>query len=383
MSQSMNRRTFVAGSAAAAALSTTRAWAQSGEIVLGATVPLTGPLAASGQQYHHALQLAQDDINAKGGIGGKKIKIVFEDTQASNSIAVNAFVKLSKELNPPFIFLSSYSTQNLATEPEVAKAKIPTMYAGGADVIHLRKNPYMFRLRPYDTVTTTAIARTVINRLKSKKAGVIYVQDDFGQGSATLVEGMLQKGGVEVVTKEAFGARDNDMSAQLLNIKNKGADVIVGFTYVRDGALVIKGRKALGIDVPMVTSGATVLPPTLALLDPEDLTKLYATTDAFLDASQGPKVADYVKRFTDRFKLKPDPFGSCYYDGALMLAEIMGRVGPDREKIKTELAKTKAWPGVTQSYTADEFGNLSHATTIVQFKPGTKDFALVEKVALN
>ncbi len=383
MGLSVTRRTFVAGSASVAALAASRSWAQGNEIVLGATVPLTGPLAASGQQYHFALQLAQDDINAKGGIGGKKVKIVFEDTQASNSVAVNAFIKLAKELNPPFIFLSSYSTQNLATEPEVSKAKIPTMYAGGADVIHQRKNPYMFRLRPYDTVTTTALARTVLNRLKSKKAGLIYVQDDFGQGSANLIEGMLKAGGVEVVAKEAYGGRDNDMSAQMLAIKNKGPDVIVGFTYVRDGALVIKARKALGVNVPMVTSGATVLPPTLALLDPEDLENLYATTDAYLDASQGPKVADYVKRFTDRFKLKPDPFGSCYYDGALMLAEIMGRVGPDREKIKGELAKTKAWPGVTQSYSADEFGNLSHATTIVQFKKGTKDFALVEKIALK
>lgn len=383
MSDVISRRTFVAGTAAAAALAGSRAWGQSGDIVLGATVPLTGPLAASGQQYHFALQLAQDDINAKGGIGGRKLRIAFEDTQASNSIAVNAFIKLAKELNPPFIFLSSYSTQNLATEPEVAKAKIPVMYAGGADAIHLRKNPYMFRLRPYDTVTTTALARTVINRLKSKKAGIIYVQDDFGQGSANLIEGMLKQAGIEVVAKEAYGARDNDMSAQMLNIKNKGADVIVGFTYVRDGALVIKARKALGINVPMVTSGATVLPPTLALLDPEDLENLYSTTDAFLDASQGPKVGDYVKRFAERFKLKPDPFGSCYYDGALMLAEIMGRVGLDREKIKDKLAKTKAWPGVTQSYSADEFGNLSHATTVVQFKRGTKEFALVEKMSLK
>ena len=73
--------------------------------------------------------MAEDDINAAGGIKGRKLKIVFEDTQVSNSVAVNAFIKLAKDLNPPFIFLSSLSTQNLASEPEVLKAKIPTMYA--------------------------------------------------------------------------------------------------------------------------------------------------------------------------------------------------------------------------------------------------------------
>ena len=377
----IGRRVFVAGSiSAVAAPSIVRA--QSGDIEIGATVPLTGPLAGSGQQYHNSLQMAQDDINTAGGIKGRKIKIVFEDTQASNSIAVNAFIKLVKDLNPPFIFMSSFATQNLATEPEVAKAKIPTMYAGGADAIHERKNPYMFRLRPYDTVTTTAMARTVINRLKSKKPGLIFVQDDFGQGSANIIEKMFKEAGVEVVAKEAFGARDNDMSAQLLNIKKAGADAIVGFTYIRDGGLVISGRRSLGIDLPMMTSGATTLPATLALLDPKDLENLHSTTDAFLDASEGPIVADYVERFKKRFNMNADPYGSCYYDGAMMLADAMRVAGTDREGIRLELAKISGRKGVTQTYKADANGNLAHATTVVKFKPGTKDMELVDKISL-
>jgi branched-chain amino acid transport system substrate-binding protein len=357
--------------------------AQSGDIVLGATVPLTGPLAGSGQQYHWALQLAQDDINAAGGVNGRKVRIAFEDTQASNSVAVNAFIKLARDLNPPFVFLSSYTTQNLATEPEVAKAKIPVMYAGGADAVHERKNRYMFRLRPYDTITTTALAKTVIDRVKAKKAGVIYVQDDFGQGSANLVEKLLKDGGVETVGKESYGVRDNDMSAQLLNLKNRGAEVLVAFTYVRDGALVISGRRALGIDVPMVTSGATTIPATLALLDPKDLEKLYSTTDGMLDPAQGPKVAAFVESFTKRFGVRPDPYGSCYYDGAQMVADALRKVGPDREALRDALSKISGHEGVTQTFRADGNGNLAHATAVVQFKPGTKEFTLVDKVSMG
>jgi branched-chain amino acid transport system substrate-binding protein len=356
--------------------------AQTGEIPLGVTVPLTGPLAGSGQQYHFSLQLARDDINAAGGINGRRVRMVFEDTQASNSIAVNAFVKLVRELNPPFVFLSSLSTQNLATEPEVTRAQIPVMYAGGADVIHERRNPFMFRLRPYDTVTTTALAKTVIERVGARRPGLIYVQDDFGQGSANIIEGLFQRAGLTVAGKESYGARDNDVSAQLLNLRNRGADCIVAFSYIRDGALVISGRRSLGINLPMVTSGSTTLPATLALLEPADLQNLYSTTDAFLDASQGPKVADYVERFQRRFNLRPDPFGSCYYDGAMILADIMRRVGPDRAAIRAALAQLNGFEGVTQTFRADQFGNLAHATTVVRFRPGTKDFELVERVSL-
>ncbi|MFN7634756.1 MAG: ABC transporter substrate-binding protein, partial [Acetobacteraceae bacterium] len=195
-------------------------------------------------------------------------------------------------------------------------------------------------------------------------------------------EGLFQRAGLTVAGKESYGARDNDVSAQLLNLRNRGADCIVAFSYIRDGALVISGRRSLGINLPMVTSGSTTLPATLALLEPADLQNLYSTTDAFLDASQGPKVADYVERFQRRFNLRPDPFGSCYYDGAMILADIMRRVGPDRAAIRAALAQLNGFEGVTQTYRADQFGNLAHATTVVRFRPGTKDFELVERVSL-
>jgi len=377
----ITRRPLILGAAAGLA-SPAIVQAQPAEIPLGVTVPLTGPLAGSGQQYHFSLQMARDDINAAGGINGRRVRMVFEDTQASNSIAVNAFVKLVRELNPPFVFLSSLSTQNLATEPEVTRAQIPVMYAGGADVIHERRNPFMFRLRPYDTVTTTALAKTVIERVRARRPGLIFVQDDFGQGSANIIEGLFQRAGLTVAGKESYGARDNDVSAQLLNLRNRGADCIVAFSYIRDGALVISGRRSLGINLPMVTSGSTTLPATLALLEPADLQNLYSTTDAFLDASQGPKVADYVERFQRRFNLRPDPFGSCFYDGAMILADIMRRVGPDRAAIRTALAQLNGFEGVTQTFRADQFGNLAHATTVVRFRPGTKDFELMERVSL-
>ena len=115
------RRKVMAGAAATAGLTiwSQRLSAQSGEVAVGAMVPITGPFNVSGQQYHFSLQMAQDEINAKGGVAGKKLKIVFEDVKDSNSIAVNAYLKVVRDINPPLILLSSYTTQNLATEPEV------------------------------------------------------------------------------------------------------------------------------------------------------------------------------------------------------------------------------------------------------------------------
>ena len=122
------------------------------DIVLGATVPITGTFAASGIQYYNSLKLAQDDINAAGGINGRNLRIAFEDTAANNSTAVNAYIKLVKQYNPPFVFLPSLSTQALAMEPEVLKAKIPAITSGGAVAIQERKNTWLFRARPADNL---------------------------------------------------------------------------------------------------------------------------------------------------------------------------------------------------------------------------------------
>ena len=150
-SLSIPRRTAL-GVMAGAALAPRAAWAAD-DIVVGATVPITGPLAGSGLQYYDALQMAQDDINAAGGINGRKFRIAFEDTQASNSVAVNAFIKIVQQDDPCFVFLSSYTIQNLAVEQAVRKAEVPTVYAGGAVAVSDKHNPFMFRIRPPDSVT--------------------------------------------------------------------------------------------------------------------------------------------------------------------------------------------------------------------------------------
>ncbi len=345
------------------------------EIVVGAMVPITGTFAASGVQYYNALKLAQDDINAAGGINGKKLRIAFEDTQANNSVAVNAFVKVVKQHNPSFIFLPSLSTQVLAMEPEVAKAKVATMFGGGAIAIQERKNPWMFRVRPADNLQSGAMAFGIIDVLKKKKPGILYAQDDYGTGAATALEAILTQAGVPAIAKEAFNPRDNDFSAQLLSLKNKGVDVIVSINYNRDGALILKQRKTLGIDIPVVAGSAMVAPSTLELVDADDLAGVYSTADTILGESLSPMSADFVKRYNAAFKFRPDPFGASYYDAALMLADGLRKVGPDAEKLRSYFAGLKGFKGVARTYNIDPLtNNLAHTVTLVAFKAGTKDF---------
>jgi branched-chain amino acid transport system substrate-binding protein len=374
----ISRRRFALGSAAATALAASGRGSAASDIVVGAAVPVTGAFAASGLQYHNTLRLAQDDINAAGGIAGRKLKIVFEDTQANNSVAVNAFVKLVQQNKPCFVFLPSLSTQVLAMEPEVLKAKVAAVHSGGAMAIQDRKNPWMFRARPADNLAAGAMAFGIVAVLKKRKPGILYAQDDYGTGAATALEAQLAKGGITLAGKEAFNPRDNDFSAQLLALKNKGADVLVCFNYNRDGALILKQRKSLGLAVPVVAGTGMVAPATLDLVDADDLNSVYSTADTLLGAAISPASADFMKRCTDRFKQRPDSFGASYYDAALMLAEALKQVGPDAEKLRGWFAALKDFKGMARSYSTDTAtNNMAHSVVLVSFKPGSKDLVAV------
>ena len=382
----ITRRGALQSAAAAAGLTTFGVFdhAEAADALqIGSVVPLTGPFNASGQQYHFSLQMAQDEINAKGGIAGRKLEIVFADSRDSNAVAVNAFIKLNKELNAPFMFLSSYTTQNLATEPMVAQAAIPCVYAGGGNVVHERKNRWMFRIRPYDGLQSQAMTQVLINDLKSKKPGILYVQNDFGQGVANNVQSLCKAAGVETAGAESYGVNDKDMSAQLIGFRSKGADALVLVSFGNDGALIIKQVKQLGITTPLITAAGVMAPAVLNLLTPDEVSKVTGMIDSYVHDSRQDATGDYARNFHKRFGVKPDPFGSCYYDAAWMLKEGIEKAGTDPEKLRNWFAQVKSWKGVTHVYSTDENNNMVHSFAIVRFKPGTMDLEFVRTAQLN
>lgn len=356
---------------------------QTGPILIGATVPMTGPLSLTGKQYQNSLAMAEEDINKAGGINGRQIKIVFEDTQASNGTAVNAFVKLAQETKPAFFFLSSYSTQNLAVAPELKKVEVPAMYAGGADAVADGGNEWMFRIRPADSVSAEGMVKAAVDVIKAKKPGILYIQNDFGQGGAQTAAKRFEAAGIPVVGMEAYGQNDKDFSAQLLGLRSKGADAILIFNYPQDGALVLRQSKLLGFKMPLVTSSAALVPAAMQLLSPADLDGVWGVVDAFMDVSVGGKMKDYVERFKTKFGIDPDPYGLAYYDGALLMADGMRKVGTDPKALRGWLAAVKDWQGVGHVYAFDAKGNGVRDLAVVKAKPGTKTLELVQPVTLN
>lgn len=354
--------------------------AQQGEIVIGATVPITSPYALSGRSYYNSLQMAERDINGQGGVKGRRLRIVFEDTANSNTVAVNAFKKLVDSAKPPFVFLNSYTVQNLAVEPEVARAGIPVMYAGGGAAVAERGNPWMFRIRPNDAVAAKAAAHFAARKLRLKRVGLMGVEGDFGQGGMKVAAEALRKLGVEPVGEEVYRAADKDMSAQLLSLKNKGAEAIIAFTYVAEPPIIYRQRRQLNLGIPILGSSATCLPAATNVMSAQDLDGTYCFTDSLLVGNADPRVRAWAERYQKEFNFPPDVYGVAYYDGAFLLKQAIEKAGLDPKALREAIASTRDFKGIGAVFSFDRRGEGVHQVVVVKPRPGTKDFELVETV---
>lgn len=354
--------------------------AAQGDLSIGATVPITSPYALSGRSYYNTLQMAEKDINAQGGIKGRKVKIVFEDTSNSNTTAVNAFKKVMDTVRSPFVFLNSYTVQNLAVEPEVARAKVPVMYAGGGVAVAERGDPWMFRIRPNDEVAAKGAAQFVAKSLKLKRVGLMGVEGDFGQGGMKVAAEVLKQLGVEAVGQEVYRAADKDMSAQLLSLKNKGAEAIVVFTYVAEPPIIFRQRRQLNLGIPLIGSSATCLPAATNVMTAQDMEGTYCFTDSLLVGNPDPKVHAWAERYQKEFNFPPDVYGVAYYDGMFILKQAIEKAGLEPQAIRDAIAATKDYKGIGATFSFDQRGEGVHQVVVLKPKPGTKNFELLETV---
>ena len=354
--------------------------AAQGDLSIGATVPITSPYALSGRSYYNTLQMAEKDINAQGGIKGRKIKIVFEDTSNSNTTAVNAFKKVMDTVRSPFVFINSYTVQNLAVEPEVARAKVPVMYAGGGVAVAERGDAWMFRIRPNDEVAAKGAAQFVAKSLKLKRVGLMGVEGDFGQGGMKVAAEVLKQLGVETVGQEVYRAADKDMSAQLLSLKNKGAEAIVVFTYVAEPPIIFRQRRQLNLGIPLIGSSGSCLPAATNVMTAQDMEGTYCFTDSLLVGNPDPKVHAWAERYQKDFNFPPDVYGVAYYDGMFILKQAIEKAGLEPQALRDAIAATKDYKGIGATFSFDQRGEGVHQVVVVKPKPGTKTYELLETV---
>jgi len=343
-------------------------------IPLGLTTALTGNLALLGTQARNGVEFAVEEINAAGGIEGKKLALTTEDTGASSTDALNAMNRIL-EGKPIVIFGSMISPHVFAQTEVVNKSETPFLVGATNAKVTAQGSKWLFRTHVHDGQLADLIPEYLVNSLGKTKPGIIAVADDYGLGASKGIQASLAKLKVTPVAVTSYAPSDKDMSAQLLETKDKGADSLIVFGRPADVTLVVKQMSDLGIKMATIGNSSLVAQTTLNNLSAAEADGTYAIGGMIPQTSTDPKIMDWAKRVQAKYNVPADNFTVSYYDTVYLLKSIIEKVGCSKPAIRDALAATKDWKGMLISYQADALGDLAHTLGIYRNKGKTPELA--------
>ncbi len=318
-----------------------------GEILVGEYGSLTGPQATFGQSTHNGIMMAVDEVNAAGGINGRKIKVLTEDDQSKQEEAANAVTKLISQQNVVAVLGEVASSASMAAGPICQANKTPMITPSSTNEKVTKIGDYIFRMCFIDNYQGPVMAQFALQDLKSKRGAILTdVKNDYSTGLTAVIEETYQKAGIPIVAKQSYSNGDSDFRAQLTSVKAAKPDVIFIPGYYTDVGQIVSQARDLGIDVPFVGGDGWESPKLLEIGGKALNGCFYANHYFYGDPI--PKVHEFVEKYKGRYGQTPDALAALGYDAAHLLADALKRAkSPKGADLRDAIAATQGLNGVT------------------------------------
>jgi branched-chain amino acid transport system substrate-binding protein len=353
----------------------------SNEIKIGANLEMTGNTATFGQSATNGAKLAIKQVNAKGGVLGKQITLVVADNKSDTAEAANAMQKLATQdkVIASIAPIASSSVMAAAQVNESAKILGISPTASNPNVTvdpeTGKVRDYLFRATFIDPFQGAVMANFAKNTLKAQKAAV-YIENssDYAKGLGKFFKETFVQNGGNIVSDEAYLAKDTDFKATLTKIKASNPDVIFVPGYYQEVGMIVKQAREIGITVPILGADGWDSAKLPEIAGAEALNNTFFSNHYSPD-DNSPEIKNFVEAYKAEYGQVPDAFAALSYDATMMIIEAIKRAGvEDSVKVKDELAKTKEYQGVSGSITLDEKHNAVKGVVIIEMKNGIQAF---------
>lgn len=314
------------------------------EYRVGCLFAVTGKASWLGEPQRNTAEMIAEEINKNGGINGNTLKLYIEDTQGDNTRAVNAAKKLIKKHGVCAIIGPSRSGTSNAVIPDVQRAGIPLISCAAAESMldPISERKWIFKVAQNDS---DAI-RNIYDHMKKKgldKIGIITGTTGFGAAGRNLLKSMAKDYGIEIMADETYSPADTDMTAQLVNIKNSGAQAVCNWSIVPAQSIIPKNMKQLKLDIPLYQSHgfANVKYARAAgsaadgLIFPAGRIMAVSTLDQ--NHPQYKVLNEYKTEYEKRFNDHVSTFGGHAYDALWLVINALKAVGDEPAKIRDYL----------------------------------------------
>ena len=336
---------------------------------------LSGTGATVGTNFKNGMDLAIKEINASGGILGKKIEVTHSDTQSNPGVAKGLAQKAVDD-DVLAVFGPGFSGSMVVSMNETRRAKIPNFTGAEAANITTQGNPYVYRTSFGQASSMPKIARYMANNLKAKTVAVIYVNNDFGKGGSDMVTKSLGDLGVKVVANISTDPGKLDFAAPVLQAKQSNADVIFVYTNEEEAARALRELRKQGITKPIV--GETVLTSQKVIeLAGDAANGAIAHIGLSVDAPV-PSMRAFRAKFERDYHYIPDHNGIKGYTSVYIMKAALEKAGKiDRAALASAMkgltVKAAKEPGVLMDVSFDDKGDIDRDSFLVEVKNGKQE----------
>jgi branched-chain amino acid transport system substrate-binding protein len=349
------------------------------EILVGEYGSLTGGIATFGISTRDGSQQAFDEINAAGGVLGKKIKLMVEDDQSKPEEVGTIVTKLINQGHVTSMLGHVASSYSLAAAPICQASKIPMITPSSTNPRVTQIGDYIFRVCFMDNFQGAVMAKFAWDTLKAKRVAILVdIRNDYSVGLQGVFRDQFKSRGGQIVAEQSFSQGDSDFHAQLTQIKSTNPDAIYVPGYYTEVGTIAHQAKELGLNAPLL-GGDGWDSPKLWEIGGTALNGCYFS-DHYSTDDPSPIVqkfvTDYKKRYNNQL---PDALAALAYDAAKILADAMTRAGStDGAKVRDAIAATKDYQGVTGRITIGPDRNAVKPAVVLKVENGK--YVLVETI---
>jgi len=293
---------------------------------LGIPLPLTGTNAKFGEIEKKSYEIAMEEINAKGGIKGKRVVLEFEDSQGKPEISRSIVERLIDVKKQPVIFGEYSSSSSKAVAAVAEERKVPYLVVTGAtDDITQQKYKYVFRMNPTNAYYATGFMSFLKEVVKPKTIAILYESSDFGTSGAEDMVKQAQKAGMKVLVKEQYEKGAVDFKPILSKVKAARPDVIYMVSYVMDAALLMRQIKELRIDANLYAGGAAGFAIPEFIQNAKEASDLVVTATLWSPQVAYPGAREYAEKYKKLFKNYPSYHGAEAYSALYLIKDVLER----------------------------------------------------------
>jgi branched-chain amino acid transport system substrate-binding protein len=292
----------------------------------GIPLPLTGTNAKFGEIEKKSYEIALEEINAKGGIKGKKVVLEFEDSQGKPEISRSIVERLIDVKKQPIVFGEYSSSSSKAVAAVAEERKVPYMVVTGAtDDITQQNYKYVFRMNPTNNYYTVGLMSFLQEIVKPKTIAILYESSDFGTSGADDMVYQAKKYGMTVLVKEQYEKGAVDFKPTLSKVKAAKPDVIYMVSYVMDAALLMRQVKELRIDANLYAGGAAGFAIPEFIQNAKEASELVLTATLWSPQVKYAGASAFAEKFKKLYQDYPSYHGAEAYSALYIIKDVLER----------------------------------------------------------